>query len=125
MVAIERRTLKKAPTRDVVEAFTQPIPESSQPAPKSIGETSGANRATPAPTPRAGVDQHPQQPVAVPRQEESLRRGPGRPRSKRRMEPFSSKLDIELRDEIDAYLFKHGGTFVDLLDQALRAHIQK
>jgi hypothetical protein len=41
------------------------------------------------------------------------------------MEPFSSKLDIELRDQIDAYLFEHGGTLVDLLDEALRAHLRK
>jgi hypothetical protein len=55
----------------------------------------------------------------------AVRRGPGRPRSKRRMEPFSSKLDIELRDAIDAYLFEHGGTLVDLLDEALRARIER
>lgn len=41
------------------------------------------------------------------------------------MEPFSSKLDIELRDSIDAYLFENGGTLVDLLDEALRARIAR
>lgn len=116
MAAIERRTLKKAPPVDVVEAFTQsvaaPVRE-PDPAPASAETTtSGSRQSVPA-------DQRSDaKPAAV-------RRGPGRPRSKRRMEPFSSKLDIELRDSIDAYLFENGGTLVDLLDEALRARIAR
>ena len=116
MAAIERRTLKKAPSVDVVEAFTQPaaVPASEV-------------DYTPQPTP---VEAPPASRATLSEQQENVeptptRRGPGRPRSKRRMEPFSSKLDIELRDSIDAYLFEHGGTLVDLLDEALRARIQR
>jgi len=54
-----------------------------------------------------------------------LRRGPGRPRSKRRMEPFSSKIEIGLRDEIDAYLAENGGTFIDFMDEAFRDRLKK
>ena len=116
MAAIERRTLKKAPSVDVVEAFTQPAAAPAR-EPESTPEDT-------KPDPTA-----PQQPVAAERRNDSappaVRRGPGRPRGKRRMEPFSSKLDIELRDSIDAYLFENGGTFVDLLDEALRARIKR
>jgi hypothetical protein len=117
MAAIERRTLKKAPPVDVVEAFTQPaaLPaEEADPAPEQ-GQTT-----VPTASHRTGASE--QEKDAEPA---VMRRGPGRPRSKRRMEPFSSKLDIELRDSIDAYLFEHGGTLVDLLDEALRARIRK
>lgn len=53
------------------------------------------------------------------------RRGPGRPRSKRRMEPFSSKIEIGLRDEVDAYLLEHGGTIIDFMDEAFRDRLKK
>ena len=115
MAAIERRTLKKAPPVDVVEAFTQsaaPVRE-PDPAPASAETTASGSRQSVPAGQRSDAE-----PAAV-------RRGPGRPRSKRRMEPFSSKLDMELRDSIDAYLFEHGGTLVDLLDEALRARIGK
>ena len=52
-----------------------------------------------------------------------VRRGPGRPRSRRRMEPFSSKLEIGLRDMVDEYLGMTGESIVDLLDRALRNEI--
>ena len=39
------------------------------------------------------------------------------------MEPFSSKLEIGLRDEVDAYVDRYGESYVDLLDRALRAVI--
>lgn len=94
-MAIERKPLKKAPARDVVEAFTA-NPETPQAAVPVVG----------AAAPAAG-------------------RGPGRPRSKRRMEPFSSKIEIGLRDEVDAYLAENGGTIIDFLDQALRDRLTK
>lgn len=117
MAAIERRILKKAPPVDVVDAFTQsaaaPVTEPDRAPRLSSPATSPLPSRTTTP-----AQQEQGEPAPV-------RRGPGRPRSKRRMEPFSSKLDIELRDEIDAYLFEHGGTLVDLLDEALRARIRK
>jgi hypothetical protein len=94
-MAIERKPLKKAPARDVVEAFT-------------------ANAETPQ--------------AAVPLTESSSKvasRGPGRPRSKRRMEPFSSKIEMGLRDEVDAYLAENGGTIIDFLDGALRDRLAR
>ncbi|MGA1813692.1 hypothetical protein VH571_15025 [Frondihabitans sp. 4ASC-45] len=94
-MAIERKPLKKAPARDVVEAFTA-NPEQ----PQSAGQAASAAPAVPS-------------------------RGPGRPRSKRRMEPFSSKIEIGLRDEVDAYLAENGGTIIDFLDEALRARLAK
>lgn len=87
---IERKPLQKAPSRDLVDAFTAPTP---------------ANDPLP--------------------QEREVRRGPGRPRGKRRMEPFSSKIEINLRDEVDAYLEEHGGSIVDFLDEALRDRLKK
>ncbi|WHP16456.1 hypothetical protein [Cellulomonas sp. ES6] len=53
------------------------------------------------------------------------RRGPGRPRGRRRMEPFSSKLEITLRDDVDRYLSEHDETMVDLIDRALRSAISR
>lgn len=117
MAAIERRTLKKAPSVDVVDAFTQPAVAPATEPDRAPRQTLPAT--SPAPPRTTTPAQHEQTEPAP------VRRGPGRPRSKRRMEPFSSKLDIELRDEIDAYLFEHGGTLVDLLDEALRARIRK
>lgn len=114
MAAIERRTLKKAPPVDVVEAFTQPAATSVRQS-----ETTPNDGATQT-SKRSEVTES-----NVTAELPAVRRGPGRPRSKRRMEPFSSKLDIELRDAVDAYLFEHGGTFVDLLDEALRARIAR
>ena len=86
---IERKPLQKAPSRDVVDAFTTPAPAAEQ-----------------EPT-------------------EAVRRGPGRPRSKRRMEPFSSKIEMNLRDEVDAYIDEHGGSIVDFLDEAFRDRLKK
>jgi len=41
------------------------------------------------------------------------------------MEQFSSRIEINLRDQVDAYLNEHGGTLIDLLDSALREHLNK
>lgn len=102
---IQRRsTLRKAAvTDDVVAGLTEPV------------------RATP---PVAPVVPAQQAPTAAPEVgPEPSRRGPGRPRGRRRMEPFSSKIEISLRDEVDAYAARYGESYVDLLDRALRAAI--
>lgn len=49
---------------------------------------------------------------------------PGRPRGKRRMEQFSSKIEIGLRDDLDRYLIETGTTMVDFLDDAIRARLR-
>jgi hypothetical protein len=41
------------------------------------------------------------------------------------MEPFSSKIEISLRDDVDRYLAEHEETMVDLIDRALRAAISQ
>jgi len=99
-MAVERKPLKKAPARDVVEAFTAPPPQQEAP---------------PAVTP----------PAENPADSAPFRRSVGRPRSKRRMEPFSSKIEIDLRDQLDDHLAANGGTMVDLLDAALRDYLKK
>jgi hypothetical protein len=104
-MAVERKPLKKAPIRDVVEAFTAPPVATPVPAEPQVGAAAQADKAE---TDLAQV-----------------RRGAGRPRSKRRMEPFSSKIEIDLRDQVDYYLAEHGGTMVDFLDAALRDRLQK
>ena len=106
--AIERRpTLRKATVADdVVAGLTT--------APAAPAAPTPARSATP-PRP-AATSESALAPVPV-------RRGPGRPRSRKRMEPFSSKLEIGLRDEVDAYVDRYGESYVDLLDRALRAVI--
>lgn len=107
MATVDRKSsIRKAPVADVVESLTQqsvalPVArEAYEP-----GESVLATELVPAVV-SGGV-----------------RPGPGRPRSKRRMEPFSSKIEISLRDELDDYLAEHGMTVVDFLDQAIRAHL--
>ncbi|WP_286158890.1 hypothetical protein [Arthrobacter sp. EpRS71] len=41
------------------------------------------------------------------------------------MEPFSSKIEIGLRDELDAYSMRYGITITDLLDEALRERLRR
>ena len=41
------------------------------------------------------------------------------------MEPFSSKIEINLRDSLDDYLAMQGMTVVDFLDEAFRDRINK
>lgn len=53
------------------------------------------------------------------------RPGPGRPRGRRRMEPFSSKIEISLRDELDRYLAIHDLSIVDFLDEAIRDRLNR
>lgn len=98
MATIERKSsIRKAPAADVVESLTQ----QSATSPATVESTE--------PVERAG----------------GVRPGPGRPRSKRRMEPFSSKIEISLRDGLDDYLAVHGMTVVDFLDEAIRDRLNK
>jgi hypothetical protein len=53
------------------------------------------------------------------------RLGPGRPRNRRRMEPFSSKIEISLRDDLDRYLAIHDLSIVDFLDEAIRDRLNR
>ena len=100
MATVDRKSsIRKAPAADVVESLTQ---QSAIPAVASIKE-----------------------PVASVALVGGVRPGPGRPRSKRRMEPFSSKIEINLRDSLDDYLIKHGMTVVDFLDEAFRDRLNK
>ncbi|MDI3196208.1 hypothetical protein QK290_17640 [Pseudarthrobacter sp. AL07] len=41
------------------------------------------------------------------------------------MEPFSSKIEIELRDELDSYIEASGITIIDFLDEAIRDRLKK
>jgi hypothetical protein len=41
------------------------------------------------------------------------------------MEPFSSKIEIELRDEMDAYVDANGLSIIDFLDEAIRDPLKK
>lgn len=101
-MALERRSaLKKVPAADVVDALTSGTQAEHQPEP---------DQAT-APVERPTIT--------------ASRPGPGRPRGKRRMEPFSTKIEITLRDELDAYLTEHEMTIIDFLDQAIRDRLSK
>lgn len=109
MATVTRKSsIRKAPAADVVESLTQP--STSPPAAEPISEPAG---------------QRVIQAAASAERQEIVRPGPGRPRSKRRMEPFSSKIEINLRDNLDEYLAEHGMTVVDFLDQAIRDRLQK
>lgn len=91
------------------DPFTEPEPDPElepEAAPDPGGEQGPADAVVTAMAPGGGVV--------------VLRRGPGRPRSRRRMEPFSSKLEIGLRDQIDEYLQITGESIVDFLDRSLR-----
>lgn len=106
-MAIDRKSsLRKAPAIDVVESLTAGAEAS---VPKDDMTAVNGSR------------------VPMLHQEPAVTRGPGpgRPRSKRRMEPFSSKIEIELRDELDAYIESHGITITDFLDEAIRDRLKK
>lgn len=109
-MAIDRKSsLRKAPVVDVVESLTAGT------------EVSARTPAVPSAPPAADVR------TASVHQEAVAARGPGpgRPRSKRRMEPFSSKIEIGLRDELDAYIEANGITITDFLDEAIRNRLKK
>lgn len=104
-MAVERKSsLRKAPMVDVVDSLT-----------------AGTETSNPKPGVLAAVE------VRADQREPVVTRGPGpgRPRSKRRMEPFSSKIEIDLRDELDAYIEATGITITDFLDDAIRDRLRK
>lgn len=106
-MAVDRKSsIRKAPAADVVDVLTSRM-ESPGPslALQPIVET-----RTPKAEPGFATTRGP---------------GPGRPRSKRRMEPFSSKIEIELRDQLDAYIEAAGITIIDFLDEAIRDRLKK
>ncbi|WP_217376130.1 hypothetical protein [Paenarthrobacter ureafaciens] len=105
-MALERKSaIRKAPAADVVDVLTTAKPADAQ----IDDEQSFAMKPEPlaASSPEGSVSG-------------SRRPGPGRPRGKRRMEPFSSKIEINLRDDLDAYLAETGVTITDFLDEAIR-----
>jgi hypothetical protein len=106
-MAVERKSsIRKAPAADVVDVLTS---RRETPEPKRDAEPVSVTHTAEAPSVSA-VTRGP---------------GPGRPRSKRRMEPFSSKIEIELRDEMDAYIEAAGLTITDFLDEAIRDRLKK
>lgn len=115
-MALERKSsIRKVPTADVVDVLTATRPEVDE-----------ARVLEPAQVPEDKKDASQQSPPQ-PRDSNSVAKGPGpgRPRSKRRMEPFSSKIEINLRDELDAYIDENGITIIDFLDEAIRARLKK
>lgn len=77
--------------------------------------------------PSAPTDSMPEEPIPSPDTAATTpQRGPGRPRTKRRMEQFATKIDIELRDRLDEYVAQHDGlTIVQFLDEAIRDRLEK
>ena len=111
-MALERKSsIRKAPVADVVDVLTSAEKRSET---REQGEASQATAA------QAHIEAESAHADLEPR-----RPGPGRPRGKRRMEPFSSKIEISLRDELDAYSTKYGITITDLLDEALRERLRR
>jgi hypothetical protein len=111
-MALERKSsIRKAPVADVVDVLT-----SAEKQTETV-EQGEASQAT--------VGQGNIQTESAHTDLEPRRPGPGRPRGKRRMEPFSSKIEISLRDELDAYSTKYGITITDLLDEALRERLRR
>lgn len=105
---VERKSaIRKAPAADVVDVLTSRSDSKQAPA----TEPSRARAHEPS--------------EDAPRSSSNRRPGPGRPRSKRRMEPFSSKIEIELRDEMDDYVAEHGLSIIDFLDEAVRDRLKK
>lgn len=105
---VERKSaIRKAPAADVVDVLT-----------------SRSDSRQELSTEPSRAQSHDALEVA-PRASTNRRPGPGRPRSKRRMEPFSSKIEIELRDEMDDYVAEHGLSIIDFLDEAVRDRLKK
>ena len=105
---VERKSaIRKAPAADVVDVLTS----------RSDG------KQAPSAEPLSTQSREPLE--DAPRPSSSRRPGPGRPRSKRRMEPFSSKIEIGLRDEMDDYVAEHGLSIIDFLDEAVRDRLKK
>ena len=105
---VERKSaIRKAPAADVVDVLT----------------SRSDSKEAPSREPLRAQSPEPLQDAS--RSSSSRRRGPGRPRGKRRMEPFSSKMEIELRDEMDDYVAEHGLSIIEFLDEAVRDRLNK
>lgn len=103
-MSVQRKSsVTKAPAATVLETI-------SAPAPAPIIDESVGDRV--ALEPKVELEAEPVRPR-------------GRPRSRRRMEPFSSKIEMGLRDELDAYLAETGETVVDFLDRAIRDRLAR
>ncbi len=100
MVVDRKSSIRKAPAADVVDVLTSRTETSVWKPEAQTAKAQPGSAGTRGP-------------------------GPGRPRSKRRMEPFSSKIEIELRDELDAYIEASGITITDFLDEAIRDRLKK
>ncbi len=112
-MALDRKSsIRKAPAADVVDVLTSAEKRTVTVEPGEVTQATAAN---------AQVEEEPAATTGL----EPRRPGPGRPRSKRRMEPFSSKIEIGLRDELDAYSMRYGITITDLLDEALRERLRR
>ncbi len=108
MTAPRRATLTKAPAAsDVVTDLLS--------APTTSGRR--ATLATVPPAPDGAIA--PVAQIHAPRPTRATRAG-----TRPRMEPFSSRIDIDLRDQLDQHIAKSGESIVDLLDRALRAALQ-
>jgi hypothetical protein len=106
-MAVDRKSsIRKAPAADVVDVLT-------------------ARTETPAPQPDVQSFTEAQTAKAQSGSASTRRPGPGRPRGKRRMEPFSSKIEIDLRDEMDDYVDANGLSIIDFLDEAIRDRLKK
>lgn len=105
---VERKSaIRKAPAADVVDVLTSRSDSGQAPSIDPLHAQSFDPKEV------------------APRASSARRPGPGRPRSKRRMEPFSSKIEIELRDEMDDYVAEHGLSIIDFLDEAVRDRLKK
>lgn len=104
MTVQRKSSVSKAPAATVLETISTPASETARPTAPLV-----------APQTRS-------EPAA---EEAEPTRRRGRPRSRRRMEPFSSKIEMGLRDELDAYLAETGETVVDFLDEAIRDRLRK
>lgn len=110
-MALERKSsLRKAPAGDVIDTLT-PATQETEPA------TSAGSK----PTERVDSSKSvPQDKDAATSRARSSRR------SKRILLPFSSKIEMNLRDAMDDYLAEHDDlSIIDFLDEAIRDRLTK
>lgn len=125
MVEPRKSSLRKAPAVDVLDAITgagvADHPQAPAPAVEPAKSTQSAKKA-------AGASGRKSQAAS---RDDSVtpltprRIGPGRPRGRRRMEPFSTKIEISLRDEVDEFLVANEMTMVDFVDEAFRMRLKR
>ncbi len=91
------KKLQKAPTKDPVEALApQPAADSRAAKPDPVAASIPAESS------------------------HQLQRGPGRPRGRKRSEPLSTNIEMDLRDRVDDYCYRNNMTLVQFLDEAFR-----